>query len=92
MHMATMKMSKSAVERIKAPTASGKQEIAWDEQLHGLGILVSSVSPTKTWVVQGIRWGVEHGRCDKETADFLCRTLTEIRMRRKELGIPAYEH
>jgi hypothetical protein len=32
-------------------------------------------------------WGVGHGRSLDETADFLCRTQTEVRSRLREFGL-----
>lgn len=49
--MAT-KLTKAAVERIAAPTASGKQEITWDAELKGFGVLASGVTTAKTYVAQ----------------------------------------
>jgi integrase len=53
--MATMKMTRGAVERLPAPDPSGRQTIYWAEgaAMQGLGILVSGVSASKSWVCQG---------------------------------------
>jgi integrase len=52
--MAKIKLTKREVERLKAPDPSGKQTIYWAEgEYTGLGILVSGVAATKSWVVQG---------------------------------------
>ena len=34
-----IKLTVKAIERLKAPTKSGKQEIAWDTELKGFGVL-----------------------------------------------------
>jgi integrase len=46
------KLTERAVERLKAPTANGKQALHWDADLKGFGVLCSGVSKTKTYVVQ----------------------------------------
>jgi len=46
------KLSMAAVKRLRAPTASGKQEIEWDAELKGFGVLCSGVSGTKSFIVQ----------------------------------------
>lgn len=53
--MPTMKMTKTAVEKLPAPDPSGRQTLYWAEgtATPGLGILVSGVSATKSWVCQG---------------------------------------
>jgi integrase len=52
--MATMKLTKRTVEGLKAPDPSGKQTLYWADGNHtGLGILVSGVAATQSWVVQG---------------------------------------
>jgi integrase len=52
--MATIKLTKKAVEGLKAPDPSGRQALHWAEgEYTGLGILVSGVAATKSWVVQG---------------------------------------
>ena len=38
------KLTAKAVERLKAPTKSGKQEVAWDTELTGFGVLLSGVT------------------------------------------------
>ena len=37
------------------------------------------------WDDQDIRWGLEHNQPIEETADFLCRTPSEIRQRIQEI-------
>ena len=52
--MATIKLTKRAVEGLKAPDPSGKQTLYWATgDYRGLGILVSAAAATKSWVVQG---------------------------------------
>ena len=47
--MATIKLTEKAVARLAAPTASGKQELYWDETQAGFGVLCSGVSDVKTY-------------------------------------------
>jgi integrase len=51
----TMKMTRGAVQALAAPDPSKKQTLYWAEgtATPGLGILVSGVSPSKSWVCQG---------------------------------------
>jgi integrase len=51
----TMKMTPGKVAALPAPDPSGKQTIYWAEgtTTPGLGILVSGISPSKSWVCQG---------------------------------------
>src|SRR5579859_7174566 len=53
--MAVMRMTKAAVEKLPAPDPSGKQTLYWSQgtATPGLGILVSGISATKSWVCQG---------------------------------------
>jgi integrase len=52
--MATIKLTKRAVEGLRAPDPSGRQSLFWATgEYTGLGILVSGVAATKSWVVQG---------------------------------------
>ena len=39
-----------------------------------------------TWDDQDIRWGLDHNRSIEETADFLCRTPSEVRQRIAEIA------
>jgi hypothetical protein len=51
--MPTMKMTKSFIKELPAPDPSKKQTLYWPEDraaTPGLGILVSGVSDSKTWV------------------------------------------
>src|SRR3954449_9848926 len=42
--------------------------------------------PWSSWDDQDIRWGLDHDRSIEETADFLCRTPSEIRQRIGEIA------
>jgi integrase len=50
--MPTINLTVKAVAKLKAPTASGKQELYWDQGLRGFGLLLSGVSNARTYVVQ----------------------------------------
>src|SRR3954468_10816828 len=50
--MPTLKLTKTAVERIKAPDPSGKQVLHWDSDLPGFGVLASGTTGAKTYIVQ----------------------------------------
>jgi hypothetical protein len=43
-------------------------------------------TPWCSWDDQDIRWGLDHNRSIEETADFLCRTPSEIRQRIREIA------
>ena len=47
-----IKLTVKEIERLKAPTKSGKQEIAWDTELKGFGVLMSGVTAKKSFIVQ----------------------------------------
>ena len=49
---ATFKLTKSFIDKLAAPTASGRPRLVWDSEFHGLGVIVSGVSNAKSWVVQ----------------------------------------
>jgi hypothetical protein len=53
--MPTINLTKSAIAALAAPDPSGKQQLYWSEgnTIPGLGILVSGVSTSKSWVAQG---------------------------------------
>jgi integrase len=69
--MTTIKLTEKVVARLEAPTASGKQEIFWDEEQAGFGVLLSGVSGAKTFVAQtrinntSLKRRVTIGRCDR---------------------------
>ena len=52
--MPKIKLTEDAIKgpRIKAPTASGKQEAFWDTGLIGFGVIASGTTATKSYVVQ----------------------------------------
>ena len=52
--MPKIKLTEEAIKgtRIKAPTASGKQEAFWDTGLIGFGVIASGTTATKSYVVQ----------------------------------------
>ena len=43
-------------------------------------------TPWSSWDDQEIRCGLDHNRSIKETADFLCRTPSEVRQRIREIA------
>src|SRR4051812_23389077 len=43
-------------------------------------------TPWSSWDDEDIRWGLDHNRSIEETANFLCRTPSEIRQRIREIG------
>ncbi|HEY2484796.1 MAG TPA: hypothetical protein VGI36_06585 [Candidatus Binataceae bacterium] len=43
-------------------------------------------TPWNSWDDQDIRWGLDHNRSIEETADFLCRTPSEVRQRIDEIA------
>jgi integrase len=47
-----IKLTKQAVEGLRAPDPSGKQRLVWDQGLKGFGVLVSGVSSAKTYIAQ----------------------------------------
>jgi integrase len=53
--MPTIKLTKSSVAALAAPDPTGKQMLYWSEghSTPGLGILVSGVSTSKSWIAQG---------------------------------------
>lgn len=50
--MPTLKLTKSAIQRLRAPHPTGKQVAYWDTELKGFGVLLSGVKATKTFIVQ----------------------------------------
>lgn len=61
--MPKLKLTKTAIAKLKAPTDDGKQVIHWDTEQTGLGVLCSGVTNTKSYVVQ---WDVK-GKTRRET-------------------------
>jgi integrase len=47
-----IKLTEKELERLKAPTQSGKQEVAWDTEVKGFGLLLSGKTSAKTYIVQ----------------------------------------
>jgi len=50
--MPRLKLTEKAITKLHAPTASGKQEIFWDAELRGFGVLLSGVSNSRSYIVQ----------------------------------------
>jgi integrase len=50
--MPNLKLTKTAIARLKAPDPSGKQTLHWDTELKGFGVLCSGTTNSKTFVVQ----------------------------------------
>src|SRR5262249_20249964 len=50
--MPRCKLTERTLAKLVAPTASGKQEITWDTELRGFGVLCSGVSNSRTYVCQ----------------------------------------
>lgn len=48
-----MKLTQRSVAAITTPDPTGKQQLYWDTELKGFGVLVSGVSDAKTYVVKG---------------------------------------
>jgi integrase len=48
----TLKLTKSAIVRIKAPDPSGNQVLYWDTELRGFGVLVSGKTTAKSYIAQ----------------------------------------
>jgi integrase len=47
-----LRLTQTAIARLKAPTLSKKQELYWDETTHGFGVLCSGVSAARSYIVQ----------------------------------------
>ena len=50
--MPKLKLTETAVRKIRAPDPSGRQRLHWDTELTGFGVLVSGKTAAKTYVVQ----------------------------------------
>ena len=50
--MPSLKLTKAAIDRLKAPDPSGNQMLHWDTDLKGFGLLCSGVSKAKTYIAQ----------------------------------------
>jgi hypothetical protein len=47
---------------------------------------LNTATPWNSWEDQDIRWGLDHNRSIEETADFLCRTPSEVRLRIEQIA------
>lgn len=63
--MPRTKLSQHVVDRLPAPTASGKQEPWWDEDLKGFAVLCSGKTTAKTYICQRDLKGT--GKCRRIT-------------------------
>ena len=50
--MPRLKLTNTAINRLKAPDPSGKPRLHWDTDLKGFGVLLSGKTNAKTYVVQ----------------------------------------
>ena len=50
--MPRLKLTTRAIDRLRAPTPDGKQQLHWDTELRGFGVLLSGTSNSKSFVVQ----------------------------------------
>jgi integrase len=50
--MPRTKLTEKTIAKLQAPTTSGKQEIHWDAELRGFGVLCSGVSNSKAFICQ----------------------------------------
>lgn len=50
--MAATKLTKTAMDRLRAPHPSGKQKLVWDAELKGFGLLLSGKTTARTYIVQ----------------------------------------
>ena len=50
--MPKIRLTKKAIDGLRAPTKSGKQALYWDTRLRGFGVLCSGVTNSKSFVVQ----------------------------------------
>jgi integrase len=78
-------LSKRAIARLAAPTASGKQTLYWDTELTGFGVSCSGKSGSKSYVVQR---DLAHGRTRRITVA-PCNVLTLDAARKQAEGILA---
>ena len=47
-----IELTAKTIKDLKAPTESGKQEVAWDTELRGFGLLLSGKTSSRTFIVQ----------------------------------------
>jgi integrase len=50
--MPKIRLTKKAIDKLRAPDPSGRQVLHWDTELRGFGVLCSGVTNAKTYVVQ----------------------------------------
>ena len=50
--MPKLKLTAKSVDKLKAPSPNGKQQLYWDSELRGFGVLVSGTTNGKSYVVQ----------------------------------------
>jgi len=50
--MPRLKLTKTTIDRLKAPDPSGRQRLHWDTDLKGFGVLVSGKTNARTYIVQ----------------------------------------
>jgi integrase len=50
--MPTVKFTPANIAKLKAPSKSGRQEIVWDSELKGFGVLLSGTTNVRTFIVQ----------------------------------------
>src|SRR5262245_35871744 len=50
--MPKIKLTRSAIDRITAPSGTGKQVLWWDTELRGFGLLASGTTTAKSYIVQ----------------------------------------
>ncbi len=50
--MPKLKLTETAVRKIRTPDPSGRQRLHWDTEVRGFGVLASGKTNAKTYVVQ----------------------------------------
>ena len=50
--MPRLKLTTRAIDHLRAPTPDGKQQLHWDTELRGFGVLLSGTSNSKSFIVQ----------------------------------------
>ncbi len=48
-----MKLTKATIAKLPAPDPSGKQQLHWDDELRGFGVICSGVTTTKSFSCSG---------------------------------------
>jgi integrase len=78
-----LKLTEKTVAKLKAPTKSGKQEVAWDAATKGFGVLLSGKTSTKTYIVQR---DLKNGKTRRVTvAPVNVMSLKDARRRAEEI-------